>query len=93
MELYGKYTGKMTTNYTWISSVYYQDYVNMAFPIQFVNTPYLVPVLCRDGSNSALNIIPRTIDANGFNYYVISMGGSDSNIPYSISYTAIGYWK
>ena len=93
MELNGKYTGIMNVNLTWMTGVYYQDLVNMNFPVQFTSSPYLVPVLCRESSDAALNLIPKNINATGFTYYIISMQSPITNAPYSISYTAVGYWK
>ena len=94
MELYGKYMGNVTTTNIWGSGpVYYQSMTKMNFPVQFKNTPYVIPVLCRENSGAVFNVVPENIDAIGFNCYMTSMSGQVTNLPYSLSYMAIGNWK
>lgn len=92
MELYGKYTGNMTTTNPW-ASCYYQVITEIVFPISFTDMPIVTPVLSRENSGNVFNLAMNLTTSTGFKFYPVSMNGTVTNVPYSVSYTAIGHWK
>lgn len=92
LEIYGTYQSTMSTAYAW-GSGYYAPLVTITYPIQFIGTATVVPVLARTGSVNVFSLSLENTTNTNFSFYPFSLGGKVTNVPYRVNYTAIGRWK